>query len=711
MASVAAKTATRIIARARGLGQRTLSEYDSKRVLKAYGVPTSREVLVGTLTQSRAAAKRIGYPVVLKACSADAAHKTEKGLVAVNLATAKELSDAFRTLQKRAGRGYDGDFLVQEMVKGTREVMAGMVRDDQFGPSVMFGLGGIFTETLKDVVFRVAPLKRRDVSAMLSGIRGAGMLGPVRGMKRVDKKLLGDTLIALGRIGRDHPDIAEIDINPLIVRGARPIAVDALVVLGDGPPVVAKRPGKPGKPFTDVARKFFAPKSVGVIGASATPGKPGNVVLKNIAANGYGGKVIPVNPRGGTIEGLSTVATIAELPGGIDQAIVTLPASATPATVRELGAKGIEAVVLAASGFAEVDEMGEALQAELEAAINETGVRVLGPNTTGHVSVPDHFTSSFFPLGEVPKGRVSYITQTGNFSGISLRHIMSAENHGISRSTGLGNKLDLEESDLLEYLGTDKETDAILMYLESIKNPARFLKVASKVTRDKPVILLKGGASDEGAKAAMAHTGSLAADGRILDGAMAQAGITRVDEYSDLFNTAKALAVMPPPQGNRVSFLSPSGAFTVSMTDICHTNGLAVPNLEARTTRRLQKFAPPFIRMRNPVDIFGSIGIHGYETAYSDALEAVLRDPNIDAVVAIMMLITEVGIPDCGFIVDLARKYPKKPVYVTFMGEHRHNVATKAYLEPEGVPCFMEVEQPFQVLGILARARKAMALK
>ena len=408
--------------------------------------------------------------------------------------------------------------------------------------------------------------------------------------------------------------------------------------------------------------RFFDPKSVAVIGASSQAGKPGNVVIRNIRANGFPGAVHLVNPRGGEIEGYRVYPAIADLPDGIDQAIVTLPAAQTPETVHACAAKGIRAIVLAASGFAEVDQMGESLQADLVRAIRETKVRVIGPNTTGHVSVPAQFTSSFFPLGKVPRGSVSYVAQTGNFCGISLRHIMSAENFGIARSIGLGNKADIEESDLLEYLGGDPETGSIFLYLESIRTPKRFLQVARKVSRLKPVFLLKGGASDAGAAAAVAHTGSLAADGRVVDGALEQAGVTRLYRYSMLFHVAKALDAMKLPRGNRVSFLSPSGAFTVALTDLCRALGLEVPQLEAKTRERLQAFAPPFIRMRNPVDIFGSVGLVGYEKAYGDALDAVLADRNIDAAVAILMLTPETGVPSFDFLVETAQRYPAKPV-------------------------------------------------
>jgi succinyl-CoA synthetase beta subunit len=222
-----------IIRAALANGQRTLSEYDSKRILGAYGVPISREQLVSTMKEARDAAKKIGYPVVLKACSADEAHKTEKGLIAVNLSTQKALDEAFAMLTKRAGKDYQGAYLVQEMVKGAREIMIGMHRDPSFGPAIMFGLGGIFTEILQDVVFRVAPLKKRDATDMMGSIRGHKILDAVRGMPAVDKDILSRALMAVSQIALDHPEIAEIDINPLIIAGKKPIAVDGLIVLAD----------------------------------------------------------------------------------------------------------------------------------------------------------------------------------------------------------------------------------------------------------------------------------------------------------------------------------------------------------------------------------------------------------------------------------------------------------------------------------------------
>ncbi|MGE5252795.1 MAG: CoA-binding protein, partial [Planctomycetaceae bacterium] len=451
--------------------------------------------------------------------------------------------------------------------------------------------------------------------------------------------------------------------------------------------------------------------SVVIVGASSASHKPGNDVIRNILANGYGGKLYLVNPKGEEILGMKAYSSIQDLPEGIDLAVVILPAALNPRAIRDCAARGIRAIVLAAGGFSEVDEKGEELQEELTRAVRETGVQVIGPNTSGHTSTPHHFTSTFFPQGKIPRGHISYIAQTGNFATHTMRYITTGENFGVARVVGLGNKVDIEESDVLEYYRKDPETKAIFIYLESFKNPRRFFPIAREVTREKPVFLLKGGATAEGARAAVAHTAAMAAEDRIIDGALRQAGVVRLHQYSQLFLAAKALASMPLPRGNRVSFLAPSGAMLVVLTDLCLSLGLKVPDFEGPTREFLQSISPPIVRMRNPVDIWFSAGIHGVEFAYREGTEAALKDPNIDAVVPILLLTDETGVPPLDFLVDLAKKYPEKPILVTFTGEKKHMDAGKAFLEPRGVPTFPLIEEPFEVLALLARCRSLMERK
>jgi len=458
-----------------------------------------------------------------------------------------------------------------------------------------------------------------------------------------------------------------------------------------------------------VLKRFLEARSVAVIGASATPGKGGNDIIRNIQSNGYRGSLYLVNPRGGEILGLKVFKSALDLPSGIDLGVLVLPASATLQALRECGQRGIRAAVLVAGGFAEVDDQGEELQGEILKVIEETGMRVLGPNTSGLLSMPQNLAASFFPLGKVPRGSISYIAQTGNFATHSMRFIMSAENYGVARVVGLGNKVDVDESDALEYLGEDPETNAIIVYLESFKRPRRFLEVARKVTRHKPVLLLKGGSTEKGAQAAVTHTAAMAADDRLVSGALRQAGVVRMSKYSDLVLTAKGLALMPLPKGRRIAVLAPSGAMLVCLADCCERDfGLSVPELEKESRERLQSISPNFVRMRNPVDIWPSATIHGAETAYREGMEAVLMDPNVDAVVSVLLMTDETGAPPLDFIVDLARRFPDKPIYVSCSGQKKHIEAAKAFLEPKGIPTFWFAEEALEALSYAAQCREAM---
>jgi acetate---CoA ligase (ADP-forming) subunit beta len=219
-----------IIKQALKAGQTTLSEYDSKKVLAEYKIPVTKEIVAKDINELNQAAEKIGFPLVLKGSSSEIAHKTEKGLIKIDIRTLEEATGAFEEIIAKMGDD-KGGVLVQEMIKGQRELVIGLTRDPQFGPCVMFGLGGIFTEILKDVAFRVAPLTRKDAMDIMEDIKSRKILDAVRGMEAVDREVLADILIAVGQIGMDYDEVQEIDINPLKIRDGKPVAVDALLVL------------------------------------------------------------------------------------------------------------------------------------------------------------------------------------------------------------------------------------------------------------------------------------------------------------------------------------------------------------------------------------------------------------------------------------------------------------------------------------------------
>jgi acyl-CoA synthetase (NDP forming) len=289
-----------------------------------------------------------------------------------------------------------------------------------------------------------------------------------------------------------------------------------------------------------------------------------------------------------------------------------------------------------------------------------------------------------------------------------MKYILTSENFGVSRVIGLGNKIDIDESEALGYLAEDPETSAIVMYLESFKRPRRFLEIAREVTRIKPVVMLKGGFTETGRHAAVAHTAAMGAKDRLVDSMLRQAGIVRIWNYTHLILAGKALSMVPLPRGNRVSFLAPSGAMLVVLADLCIRLGLEVPDLGPDALHRLKEISLPFIRMRNPVDIWAAAAVKGIEFGYREGMETVLKDPAIDAVVSVLMLTKDTGIPSFDFIIELARKYSEKPLLVTFSGEREYMEDCKEFIEPASVPTFPEIEQPFEVLSILARCRRAM---
>ena len=453
---------------------------------------------------------------------------------------------------------------------------------------------------------------------------------------------------------------------------------------------------------------LMAPRSVAVIGASATPGKPGHEVIRNIQENGFEGRVWLVNPRGGHIRGLAVQASIADLPCGVDLAIIILPAKDTLEALKACADRGVRSFVLAAGGFAEVDDAGHGIQTAISNLVRERKLCVLGPNTSGHVSTPQRFTSTFFPLGKIRKGRVSYIAQTGNFATHTMKHILTSEYFGVARVIGLGNKIGLDETDALDWLADDDQTHAVLMYLESVVRPRDFLRVAREVTRTKPVVALKSGATEAGRKAALAHTAALAAEDRLIEGLLRQAGIVRLRDYTQLVLMGKALSMVRLPRGNRVGFLAPSGAMIVTLSDLCSRLGLALPELAPESLDRLRSLSPPYIRMRNPVDIWAAATARGVEEAYREGMEILLQDPNIDAVVAVLLLTQDTGIPGSDFMIDLAHRYPDKPLLITFTAEKRYMDAFKEAMEPQGVPTFAQIEQPFEVLSVLSACRQAL---
>ncbi len=458
--------------------------------------------------------------------------------------------------------------------------------------------------------------------------------------------------------------------------------------------------------MSDVFRYFFEPRSVAVIGASKVPGKAGHEILVNLLANGYQGKIFPINPGGEEILGYPSYRSVKEIPEAIDLAVFIVPAEKTLEPLKECAEKKVPAVVIASGGYAEVDEQGAHLQGEILKLARSAGMRIIGPNTSGVTSTPANLTTTFFPLGKIRRGPISYIAQTGNFATHTMRWINTAENFGVARVAGLGNKIDVEDSEVLEYLGEDPETKGILIYVEGFREPRRFLEVAKKVTRKKPVILLKGGRTKAGAERVFSHTASLAGNDSVLDGALRQAGIARVRRYADLVNAAKGIAFQALPPGRNVSSFAPSGALGVVVADACESAGLQIARHSPASLKKLREISASWVTVSNPVDMSAVTPILGPVEAYRKVTEILFADEGVDVIVAILLASPRIPVESYRFLPELSMKYPHKPIYVSFTGDKPFFDEARDYLEKHSIPVFSPVEDAFEILPILCRCRE-----
>jgi len=590
---------TDLIKKAKAENRAALNEAEAKRFLAAYGVPVVHEAVATGPEEAGDKARDLGFPVVLKGMGWKLTHKTERGLVRLGLSSADEVRKAARRMAAAAGKDLEG-FLIQPQLSGRREFVAGLFHDDQFGPVVMFGLGGVFTEALGDVVFRLAPMDESHADQMLDELGAKALLGPFRGEKAADRGLLVGALAGLSRIGVEHPEVAEIDVNPLLVTPEGQVAaVDALVVLGQVKPEVRYRP--PVEP--SAARELFYPKSVAMVGASAQFRKWGQQIFANLAAGGYEGEIYLVNPKAKTIAGRPVYPSVADIPEPVDLAVVTIPAAQVLDLIPQFRAKGIKRVILITSGFAETGPEGRKLEEELVAEARRNDILILGPNTMG-VCNPYH---KFYCMGSHvrPKpGPTAFIAQSGNM-GVQLLSFADRQGIGIRAFGGSGNEAMFTIEDALDAFAVDELTGTVLLYIESVKNGRRFYESARQVSRRKPVVVLKGGRTAAGHKAAATHTGALASNVRVFEAACRQAGIILVDRPMDLLDLSAALSSLPLPKGPRAAIMTLGGGWGVVTADLCNDYGLEVPELSPDLVGRIDRILPPFWSRSNPVDIVG----------------------------------------------------------------------------------------------------------
>jgi acyl-CoA synthetase (NDP forming) len=610
-------------------GTGTLSEAASKALLRTHGVPIADEREVATPKAAADAADSLGYPVVVKLCGAAIAHKTERGLVRLRLADRATVETAAAELLAVATPA-DGEvsLLVAPMIAGTRELIAGAVRDPQFGFNIMLGIGGIIAEAIADVQFRPAPISAADAADMIDSLATQQVLGEFRGEPAVDRQQLQAVLLGLSDLVDVEPGIVGVDVNPLIVTAdGSLVAVDALVERGEAASSPTRK--RRAAPTDEQFRALFEPKGVLVAGASTHPGKFGFVSLHNILASGYRGAVFGTNLEGEEVLGIRTVADIADLPAdAIDLVFVCTPAAANETVLRACAAKGVKAAFLTSAGYGEAGHAGQVAEAELVALSDELDILLAGPNGQGLVSTPVDLCAQIvapYP----PRGRIAVVSQSGNLVS-SFLNFARQTGVGISRAVSAGNAAAVTPADYLEWFAGDPETAVSLAYVEGIVDGRALLDTFASVARRKPLVVVKGGATEFGAKAAASHTGALAADDKIFDGACRQAGVTRAVTVEEAFDAAATFATQPLPKGPNVVVLTTAGGWGVVTSDaIARADGLKLITLPADLMADIDAKLPARWSRNNPVDCAGG------ETrdTIPEVMEMIAAHPDVHAVI------------------------------------------------------------------------------
>jgi acetyl coenzyme A synthetase (ADP forming)-like protein len=678
-------------------GRQALRAAEAQQICAAYGIPTPKQGLATSAAEAAKLATRFGFPVVLKIVSDDILHKTEAGGVIVGLGSAAEVRRGFDQLVKNAKRYKKKAAIqgvqVQQMLKGGQEVMVGAVSDPSFGKMIAFGLGGVLVEVMKDITFRLAPVSKKDALSMLDAVGAAEVLRGVRGQKGVDRNALADIIAKVSKLVNDFPEINEVDLNPIFAtdKGAR--AVDVRIVIGEK---AKERQRFSQSEILAAMQRIMNPRSVAVIGASAEDGKIGNSVMKNLINGGYQGAIYPIHPKASEILGRKVYPSVLDVQDEIDVAVFAIPAKFCAAGMDEVGRKKIPGAVMIPSGFAEVGE--QALQDELLGVARKHNVRVMGPNIYGFYYTPQNLCATFCTPYDV-KGKVALSSQSGGV-GMSIIGFSRTTRMGVSAIVGLGNKSDLDEDDLLTYFEQDDNTQVIAMHCEDLKDGRSFAEVASRVSKKKPIVMLKAGRTALGARAAASHTGALAGNDKIYDDVLRQCGVIRAKSLNDLLQFARGLQVLPNPKGENIVIITGAGGSGVLLSDACVDNGLALMKMPPDMDAAFRKFIPPFGAAGNPVDITGGEP----PTTYANTIRYALGEERIHSLILgywhTIITPPMVFAKLCAEVVQEARdKGIDKPVVASLVGDVQVEEASE-YLYERGIVAYpYTTELPVAVLG------------
>lgn len=667
---------------------KVITEEIAKGILSEYNISVPGFALVKDVDSAVTEARKLGFPLVAKIVSPQILHKTDVGGVKIDLKDEESVKSAFNDMYERLSKDYEvKGVLLEKMVPKGIEMIVGLQNDPQFGPVMMVGLGGIFTELFKDVSFRVLPLTKEDVMEMIEELQGKKLLKGYRGSEPVNMEMLINALLNIGKLGYDiSPYYESIDFNPVIVYPDSYYVADAKIILSEQPryDIVSNT-----KPNSTNMNLFFNAKSIALIGASPEIGKIGNSVLETLVKHDYKGKVYPVNAKGyPEIMGIPAYKSLGDIKDPIDVVIVTVDLKFVPDLLKICGDKSIHNVVIISGGGKELGGERADIEQKVKELSAQLNIRIIGPNCIGMFNGENRLDCAFQGHDRMlrPKnGNVSFLSQSGTIGIAFMEHSFP---FGMSKMVSYGNRSDVDEADMIWYLAEDPQTKVIGLYVEGLGDGRKFVNTAKKVIseRKKPIVVFKNGRTTRGAKQAASHTGSLGGTYSVVKGAFSQNGIISVDSYDELTASLKALSWQPVPEGNRVAMVTNGAGPIIAAIDQFERLGLQVAILSEESMKSFKSHYPATYVIGNPCDVTGSANADDYRFA----IQTFMDDPNVDIVMPWFVFQDD---PLEEKIVDILaefNKQGKKPILVGALGgPFTQKMANK--LEENNVPVYQSV--------------------
>ncbi|SAL31990.1 N-acetyltransferase GCN5 [Caballeronia turbans] len=684
--------------RVKAEGRTSLTAPEGKLVCDAYGIAVPQEGVAKSADDAAKLASFIGFPVVLKIVSPEILHKTEAGGVLVGVKNEADVRAGFDTIISNAKK-YDPNATlvgvqVQQMVGAGQEVIIGAVTDPSFGKLIAFGLGGVLVEVLKDVTFRLAPVTRDEAASMLDGIQAAEVLRGVRGSEPVNREALITLIERVSRLVDDFPQISEMDLNPVFASPNGAVAADVRIVMDFEPAAPRYRPTQ--EQIVKQMNRIMKPDAVAVIGASNEDGKIGNSVMKNLINGGYQGTIYPIHPKADEIMGRKAYKSVKDVPGVIDVAVFAIPAKFVAQALVEVGEKQIPGAVLIPSGFAETGNHEG--QEEIVRIARQYDIRMMGPNIYGFYYTPKNLCATFCTPYDV-KGKAALSSQSGGI-GMAIIGFSRSAKMGVSAIVGLGNKSDVDEDDLLTFFEQDDNTEIIAQHCEDLKDGRAFAEAAKRVSKKKPVVVLKAGRTSLGARAASSHTGALAGNDKIYEDVFQQCGVIRARSLRDLLEFARGIPKLPTPKGENVVIITGAGGSGVLLSDACVDNNLSLMTMPDDLDAAFRKFIPPFGAAGNPVDITGGEP----PTTYKNTIRLGLEDDRIHSIIlGYWHTIITPPMVFAKLVIEVKEEMKalgiEKPIVASLAGDVQVEEAAE-YLYEHGVPAYAySTELPVAVLG------------